>query len=78
MKLGEETEEKKYGKFENYEIEDAARTLADAEEIKADEEKMKYVEICLKKNMKKAKKAYKSLNDIKEEYSEKCMEEDDD
>lgn len=63
-------ESKKYGKFEDYEIESAARTLREAEEIKADSEKMKYVEKCLKKEVVAAKKAYKSIDDMRAEYKE--------
>lgn len=65
----------KYGKFDEYEIKDAARTIQEAEKIKADPEKMKYVKMCMKKDLEASKKAYKSLDDIKEEYNE--MEEED-
>ena len=36
-------EKKEFGKFDRWEIESAARTLIEAEQIKLDKEKMKYV-----------------------------------
>lgn len=72
-----EDKEKKYGKYEDYEIESAARTLAEAEEIKADPDKMKYVKMCLKKDKEAAVKAYKSLDDIREEAKNMPDEDDD-
>jgi hypothetical protein len=62
----EKKENKKYGKFEDYEIESAARTIQEAEEIKADPEKMKYVAMCLKDKCKAAEKAVKSIKSIKD------------
>ena len=65
-----ENKKKKYGKFEDYEIESAARTIQEAEEIKADPEKMKYVSTCLKEKADAAKKAVKSIQDIRDAYNE--------
>ncbi len=67
-------EKKMYGKYHEYEIKDAARTIIEAEEIKKDEEKMKYVEKCLKKKASAAKKAVKSIADMRDRYNE--MEDD--
>lgn len=70
-------EDKKYGKYDKYEIESAARTLRESEEIKADEEKMKYVKKCLEKESKAAEKAYKSISDMREDYKKMDDEEGD-
>lgn len=69
-------EEKEYGDYDKYEIESAARTLKEAEEIKADKEKMKYVKMCMEKQVKAVNKAYKSIADMREDY--KNMKDDDD
>ena len=63
IKEGEE-KEKKYGKFDEWEIESAARTLAEAEEIKANAEKMKYVKMCMEDKMGGMKKALESVSSI--------------
>lgn len=63
---GEESEGK-YGKFKDYEIECAARTLMEAEEIKMDAEKMKYVQPLLEKKA----KVISSLADLKRVAKEK-------
>lgn len=73
-----EHKKKKYGKYDDYEIENAARTLEEAEEIKADPDKLKYVKMCLEKKKKAAVKAYKSLADIKKEAAEMDDEDDED
>ena len=70
--ISAEKKTKVYGKWDKWDIESAARTLEEAEEIKADKEKMKYVEKCLKKKIESTKKAYKSISDMREEY--KTME----
>jgi len=66
MPLGseKEKEDSKYGKYEEWEIESAARTLKEAEEIKADPEKMKYVKMCMEHEMGEMKKAYDSISSI--------------
>lgn len=38
-----EKEKKEFGKFDRWEIEDAVRTIIEAEQLKLDTEKMKYV-----------------------------------
>lgn len=68
-------EKKEYGKFEKWEIESAARTLVEAEEIKADPEKMKYVKMCMKKKYGAAKKAIESIDDLKSLRAEMHEEE---
>ena len=57
-----EKDDPKYGKYDEWEIESAARTLKEAEEIKADTEKMKYVKMCMEHEMGEMKKAYDALN----------------
>lgn len=72
-----EEKEKKYGKYDEWEIESAARTLVEAEEIKADAEKMKYVKMCMEKKYGAAKKVIASLDDLKKVAKEKmAMKED--
>ena len=58
-------EKKEYGKYDKWEIENAARTLVEAEEIKADKEKMKYVAMCMKKKVVAEKKAIESIDDLR-------------
>lgn len=53
-----------------YEIESAAECIKRAETIKADSELMEKVEKFLKKDVKNAKKAYKSIANMRDEYSE--------
>lgn len=65
---------KMYGKFDEYEIKNAARTLEEAEEIKANSEMMKHVEKCLKEKVASTKKAYKSISDMRADY--KAMEDE--
>ena len=67
----EKEKKKEYGKWDKWEIEDAARTLKEAEKIKQDPEKMKYVMECIKKE----KKAISSIEDLRTRYSE--MQDDD-
>lgn len=69
-----EKEEKEYGEYEKYEIESAARTILEAEEIKADKEKMKYVAMCLKKKSEGMSKAISSLSELKAIAKKKSME----
>lgn len=59
-------QKKEYGKYDKWEIESAARTLVEAEEIKADKEKMKYVAMCMKKKHAAEKKAISSIADLRE------------
>lgn len=53
-----------YGKYEEWEIKSAARTLEEAEEIKADPEKMKYVKMCMEKKIKSVQKAMAQISSI--------------
>jgi len=61
-----EEKPKKYGKYDDYEIEDAARTLMEAEKIKADKEKMKYVSQCMRDKADHMDTAIRSLGDLRE------------
>ena len=58
-------EKKEYGKFDKWEIESAVRTLVEAEEIKADAEKMKYVKMCMQKKHTAEKKVIESIEDLR-------------
>jgi len=60
-----EEKTKKYGKYDDYEIENAARTLMEADEIKADKEKMKYVVECMKKKTDSMSGIITSFADLK-------------
>jgi hypothetical protein len=59
-------EEKMYGKYDKWEIENCADTIIKAEEIKADAGKMKYIKPILEKKMAGVKKAIGSLAELKE------------
>ena len=61
-----DTEKKEYGKYDKWDIESATRTLVEAEEIKADKEKMKYVAMCMKKKYLAEKKVIESIEDLKQ------------
>ncbi len=61
-----EVKTKKMGEFEEWEISSAARTLTEAEEIKSDSKKMKYVLEYLKKDQKKSKKLIESIDDLRQ------------
>lgn len=54
------------GKYYDHDISHAARTLIEAEEIKADSEKMKYVSKCVMEDLASAKKAVSSIQDIRD------------
>ena len=62
----EKSEEKEYGKFDKWEIESAVRTICEAEEIKADPEKMKYVKPLLEKKVAGMKKVVSSIAGLRE------------
>jgi hypothetical protein len=72
---GGEQEEKEYGDYDKYEIESAMRTLLEAEEIKKDKEKMKYVAQCMKDKADKIGKVINSIDDLKKLAKEKMAEE---
>ena len=59
-------DEKKYGKYDEWEINCAVRTIIEAEEIKADAEKMKYVGPMLEEKAAGLKKAITSIQDIRD------------
>lgn len=52
-----EKEKKEFGKFDRWEIESAVRTIIEAEKIKLDKEKMKYVLPMLEEQKKALDKA---------------------
>lgn len=64
-------EKSKYGKYDEWEIKDAADTLIRAEDIKSDKEKMKQVRKCLDEKFKDTKKAITSIQGLKDAYNEK-------
>lgn len=67
-----EKKEKKYGKYDDWEIESAARTIIEAEEIKKDTEKMKYVGECLKSKGEAYSRAVSSLDDLRKLANKKA------
>jgi hypothetical protein len=69
-----EKKEKEYGEYDKWEIESAARTILEAEAIKADKEKMKYVAECLKKQFEAMNKTVGSLSELKAIAKKKSME----
>ena len=56
--------ETKYGKYEDWEIKGAADTLSEAEEIKADPEKMKHVEAHMNEKVAHTKKALGNIKEV--------------
>lgn len=62
----EDKEKKAFGPYEEWEIKCAVSTLLEAEEIKADAEKMKYVAPFLKKKVANMQKAVTSIQDLKD------------
>lgn len=61
----EKKEPSKYGKYSEWEVECAARTLQEAEEIKSKPELVKFVKDFLGKKIVKTKKAIESLDDLR-------------
>lgn len=59
-------EEKKYGKYDEWEINSAVRTIMEAEEIKNDPEKMKYVKPLLQEKAQSMQKAINSIQDLRD------------
>ena len=55
--VNKEPEKKKYGKYDDWEIESAVRTIIEAERIKLDTDKMKYVLPLLEEQKKALEKA---------------------
>lgn len=58
-------EKKMYGKYEKWEVESWANTIVEAEQIKANPEKMKYVAQCLGKKQTATKRAIESIEDLR-------------
>ena len=54
------------GKYRNYEIKDCARTIREAEEIKNDPDKMKYVKKCLAKDAEAMQNAITSIAGLRD------------
>lgn len=75
--LAKKSEKKKYGNYDDWEIENAADTLVKAEEIKADKKKMKYVTMCLDKKFKETKKTITSIEGLRDKYKEMQDEDND-
>jgi subtilisin-like proprotein convertase family protein len=61
-----EKEEKEYGKYDKWEVESWVRSICEAEEVKADPEKMKYVAPLLKQKMKSLEAVKKSISSIED------------
>lgn len=66
----------KYGKYQDYEIECAVRTLIEAAEIRGDAEKMKYVQPLLKEKASNMQKAIGSMEELRA-VAKKKIESDD-
>lgn len=73
---GSEEKEKKYGKYDEWEICSAVDCLLRAEEIKNDKEKMAYVKPLLDEKMGNLSKAIRSLSDLKAVAKKKMAEEE--
>lgn len=63
--VAEKKKKSKYGKFDEWEIENLADKMIDIENCKKDKEKMKYVLKCLKEKEAGNKKAISSIADIR-------------
>ena len=70
-------EKKKYGKFDNWEIESLASDYINIEKCKGDKEKMGYVMECLESKKKEKKKEIRSIEDLLEAGESKRMEDKD-
>jgi hypothetical protein len=70
--------EKKSKKPDEWQIKDWCRTICEAEEIKADAEKMKYVKPELEKKIAGMKKAVSSLSDLRTIAKSKTVKTEDD
>jgi len=58
------------GKYYDYAIKDAAETLTRAEGIKGDKKLMPYVAKCVQEELKSAKKAVSSIQDIRDAHQD--------
>lgn len=65
-------EDAKYGDYDEWEIDSAVNTLIEAEQIKADKDKMKYVYPILQEKLNKTKTAIDSLAKLKDVIKEKA------
>lgn len=74
MEVAMEKEKKKYGKYENYEIEDLAREYVRLEECRKDPEKMECVMKCLEEKKKEKKSEISSIEDLLKAGEAKRME----
>lgn len=78
---GKDCKDDKYGqkgKYYDHDISHAARTIVEAEEIKNDPEKMKYVSKCVKADLATAKKAVSSIQDIRDISNQGDSDEEED
>jgi len=69
-------ESKEYGKYDKYEVESWVDTITKAEELKMDDEKMKYIKMCMDKKMKATESAYSSIDDLRKKVKEIDAQED--
>ena len=69
----EDKMDKEYGPYDEYQVEGWAKTLEEAEEIKADPEKLKYVKQCMEEKLNNVNKAISSLDELKKVIKEKEM-----
>jgi hypothetical protein len=67
--------DKEYGKYDKWEIESAMRTLIEAETIKKDSEKMKYVAECMREQADQMSEVVNSISDLKKLAKKKIEEE---
>ena len=70
-------EKKKYGKYENYEIDSIARDYIRVEECKKDEKKFAYVLECLEDQKKEKKSEITSIEGLLKAGESKRMEDKD-
>jgi len=75
--MEKEKEKKKYGKYDNWEIESIADDYLRVEKCKEDSEKMKYVMQCLEKKKKEKKSEISSIEDLLKAGEAKRMEDKD-
>ena len=64
------------GKYYDHQIKEAAQTLKDAELVKKDKDIMPYVSKCLGEDLKSAKKAVSSIQDLRDLSNKSSDDED--
>lgn len=72
-------EKEKYGEYDKWQVEDWARAIQTAEEVKADPEKMKYVLPMLKQKigaLESLKKSISSIDDLRAIAKDKAPADD--